>query len=233
MSITSICGLGQVASNPIDVGHQVLPRGTGQVPECSKPFSRDPERAWGQASRLPRVAAKRQRNSEDQPMSPADKEPLVIDDHCVELDKIRRRPAQRAAGQGDHRRQVGRGAANHARRRTRSPASTSRSRRRSTTPPGKLGIKIPILCHREHMNPVAVCRFCAVDVGGRRPGRRPVTGRSSRTWTVKTAARPSDTGPRRRQGADRAAAGRPPVAARGPQGVRRQRAANRSPRASA
>ena len=31
----------------------------------------------------------------------------------------------------------------------------------------KLGIKIPILCHREHMNPVAVCRFCCVDAGGR------------------------------------------------------------------
>jgi CRP-like cAMP-binding protein/Fe-S-cluster-containing dehydrogenase component len=31
----------------------------------------------------------------------------------------------------------------------------------------KLGIKIPILCHREHMNPVAACRFCTVDAGGR------------------------------------------------------------------
>jgi len=31
----------------------------------------------------------------------------------------------------------------------------------------RLGIKIPILCHREHMNPVAVCRVCAVDVGER------------------------------------------------------------------
>src|SRR5436309_1639891 len=26
---------------------------------------------------------------------------------------------------------------------------------------------IPILCHREHINPVAVCRVCVVDVGGR------------------------------------------------------------------
>jgi len=26
---------------------------------------------------------------------------------------------------------------------------------------------IPILCHREHVNPVAVCRVCVVDVGGR------------------------------------------------------------------
>ena len=34
----------------------------------------------------------------------------------------------------------------------------------------KLGIKIPVLCHREHMNPVAVCRVCAVDVGERGPG---------------------------------------------------------------
>src|SRR6266540_1357167 len=33
----------------------------------------------------------------------------------------------------------------------------------------KLGIKIPILCHREHMTPVAVCRFCVVDVGFRDP----------------------------------------------------------------
>jgi CRP-like cAMP-binding protein/Fe-S-cluster-containing hydrogenase component 2 len=31
----------------------------------------------------------------------------------------------------------------------------------------KLGITIPTLCHREHMNPVAVCRFCTVDAGGR------------------------------------------------------------------
>src|SRR5947209_20525947 len=27
-------------------------------------------------------------------------------------------------------------------------------------------IKIPILCHREHMEPVAVCRLCCVDIGG-------------------------------------------------------------------
>jgi CRP-like cAMP-binding protein/Fe-S-cluster-containing hydrogenase component 2 len=32
----------------------------------------------------------------------------------------------------------------------------------------KAGVKIPILCHREHMTPVAVCRFCVVDTG---PGR--------------------------------------------------------------
>ncbi len=31
----------------------------------------------------------------------------------------------------------------------------------------KLGIKIPILCHREHMTPVAVCRFCVVELGYR------------------------------------------------------------------
>ncbi|MSR31058.1 MAG: cyclic nucleotide-binding domain-containing protein [Gemmataceae bacterium] len=31
----------------------------------------------------------------------------------------------------------------------------------------KAGVSIPVLCHREHMTPVAVCRFCAVDVGGR------------------------------------------------------------------
>ena len=28
------------------------------------------------------------------------------------------------------------------------------------------GIKIPILCHREHMTPVAVCRFCVVELEG-------------------------------------------------------------------
>lgn len=31
----------------------------------------------------------------------------------------------------------------------------------------RLGIKIPILCHREHLRPVAVCRACVVDVGAR------------------------------------------------------------------
>src|SRR4051794_1462894 len=28
------------------------------------------------------------------------------------------------------------------------------------------GVSIPILCHREHMTPVAVCRFCVVEVKG-------------------------------------------------------------------
>ena len=31
----------------------------------------------------------------------------------------------------------------------------------------KVGVNIPVLCHREYMNPVAVCRVCAVDVGER------------------------------------------------------------------
>jgi CRP-like cAMP-binding protein/Fe-S-cluster-containing hydrogenase component 2 len=31
----------------------------------------------------------------------------------------------------------------------------------------KADISIPILCHRDHLTPVAVCRFCAVDVGAR------------------------------------------------------------------
>jgi CRP-like cAMP-binding protein/Fe-S-cluster-containing dehydrogenase component len=31
----------------------------------------------------------------------------------------------------------------------------------------KVGIKIPVLCHREYMNPVAVCRVCVVEIGGR------------------------------------------------------------------
>src|SRR5437588_607074 len=30
----------------------------------------------------------------------------------------------------------------------------------------QLGINIPILCHREHMTPVAVCRFCVVELEG-------------------------------------------------------------------
>ena len=29
----------------------------------------------------------------------------------------------------------------------------------------KAGVQIPILCHREYMNPVAVCRVCSVHVG--------------------------------------------------------------------
>jgi CRP-like cAMP-binding protein/Fe-S-cluster-containing hydrogenase component 2 len=33
----------------------------------------------------------------------------------------------------------------------------------------KLGINIPILCHREHMNPIAVCRACVVNVGSKNP----------------------------------------------------------------
>src|SRR5438128_2016982 len=28
----------------------------------------------------------------------------------------------------------------------------------------KAGVDIPILCHREYMNPVAVCRVCSVEV---------------------------------------------------------------------
>src|SRR5262245_30681863 len=28
---------------------------------------------------------------------------------------------------------------------------------------------IPILCHREHLTPVAVCRFCVVEVGSKDP----------------------------------------------------------------
>ena len=31
----------------------------------------------------------------------------------------------------------------------------------------QVGIKIPVLCHREYMEPVAVCRVCVVDVGER------------------------------------------------------------------
>ena len=30
----------------------------------------------------------------------------------------------------------------------------------------QVGVKIPILCHREHMTPVAVCRFCVVELEG-------------------------------------------------------------------
>ena len=35
----------------------------------------------------------------------------------------------------------------------------------------KLNIAIPILCHREHMNPVAVCRVCVVEVRNARGNR--------------------------------------------------------------
>ncbi len=31
----------------------------------------------------------------------------------------------------------------------------------------RIGIKIPVLCHQQHMTPVAVCRVCSVDIGGR------------------------------------------------------------------
>lgn len=46
---------------------------------------------------------------------------------------------------------------------------------------------IPILCHREHINPVAVCRVCVVDVGGR--VLAPACFRAvEQGMTVKTAA---------------------------------------------
>src|ERR1044072_3553590 len=35
----------------------------------------------------------------------------------------------------------------------------------------KLNIAIPILCHREHMTPVAVCRACVAEVRGARVNR--------------------------------------------------------------
>src|SRR5262249_28466533 len=41
----------------------------------------------------------------------------------------------------------------------------------------KLGMDIPILCHREHMNPVAVCRVCVVDVGFKDAQGREIMGR--------------------------------------------------------
>jgi CRP-like cAMP-binding protein/Fe-S-cluster-containing dehydrogenase component len=49
------------------------------------------------------------------------------------------------------------------------PVSGAREQRPTTIYDAarKLDIKIPILCHREHMTPVAACRFCTVDVGGR------------------------------------------------------------------
>lgn len=31
----------------------------------------------------------------------------------------------------------------------------------------RIGINIPVLCHQQHMTPVAVCRVCSVDIGGR------------------------------------------------------------------
>src|SRR5438876_983857 len=41
----------------------------------------------------------------------------------------------------------------------------------------KLGIDIPILCHREHQRPVAVCRACVVDVGTKDAQGREIMGR--------------------------------------------------------
>jgi CRP-like cAMP-binding protein/Fe-S-cluster-containing hydrogenase component 2 len=53
---------------------------------------------------------------------------------------------------------------------------------------------IPILCHREHINPVAVCRVCVVDVGGRTLAPacyRPVEA-NLKVQTAKTSPRVRD-----------------------------------------
>src|SRR6516164_8373500 len=48
-----------------------------------------------------------------------------------------------------------------------SPDPTGKPLRRATTiydAALKAGVQIPILCHREYMTPVAVCRVCSVQV---------------------------------------------------------------------
>src|SRR4051794_10122400 len=57
----------------------------------------------------------------------------------------------------------------------------------------KIGIKIPILCHREHMNPVAVCRVCAVDVINQGVGERVLTPACYRQITPDMAGRKIET----------------------------------------
>jgi CRP-like cAMP-binding protein/Fe-S-cluster-containing hydrogenase component 2 len=57
----------------------------------------------------------------------------------------------------------------------------------------KTGAKnpIPILCHREHVNPVAVCRECVVDVGGRvlTPACQRAVEQGMKVQTAETSAR--------------------------------------------
>lgn len=61
----------------------------------------------------------------------------------------------------------------------------------------KLGEKnpIPVLCHREHMNPVAVCRMCVVDVGGPRlaPACQLPIQEGMKVSTIRTSTRVRDT----------------------------------------
>src|SRR5262245_25347529 len=100
-------------------------------------------------------------------MSPADdKEPLVMDGHYVEVEKtvadLLREPPVKITIDG---------------KTTQIPRTmlvenpvTGKTEPLPTTiydAALRLGITIPTLCHREHMTPVAACRFCTVDVGGR------------------------------------------------------------------
>ena len=56
------------------------------------------------------------------------------------------------------------------------------------------GNPIPILCHRDHMNPVAVCRLCVVEIAsGRRTKQLPACQlRADRPMEVHTVASPND-----------------------------------------
>ena len=100
-------------------------------------------------------------------MSPvSDKEPLVMEGHYVEVEKtvadLLREPPVKVTIDGK---------TIEVQRTTlvENPV-TGRAEPMPTTiydAARKLGINIPTLCHREHMTPVAACRFCTVDAGGR------------------------------------------------------------------
>ena len=47
---------------------------------------------------------------------------------------------------------------------------------------------MPVLCHREHMRPAAVCRVCMVELKGSRGWSRPAISRSSREWSFRRFA---------------------------------------------
>ncbi len=60
----------------------------------------------------------------------------------------------------------------------------------------QVGVEIPVLCHRDHMTPVAVCRFCAVDVKGARVFAAACHRQVEEGMDVHTAKMDSDRGRR-------------------------------------
>src|SRR5271165_6458765 len=54
---------------------------------------------------------------------------------------------------------------------------------------------IPILCHREHVNPVAVCRVCVVETGAT-PGVGKLTPACQRAVEPNMVVRTAETSPR-------------------------------------